>query len=208
MLWAWEQPVDLGFLAGRKDVGVAYLAATAFLDRRGVRARYRTAALAMPQGLYRMPVLRIEGGEGPPDATGLIQICERLIRDGGGTALQIDFDAPRALRPMYGRLLGDLRKTHGGKLFLSMTVLAGWCDEAWFSDFPVDEFVPMLFGMGPAGRGVVRRLEEKGGLVSAACRGSLGYSIDEKLAPRLSSKRRYLFSTAPWSAASFHRHSR
>ncbi|WP_031495352.1 hypothetical protein [Bryobacter aggregatus] len=183
MLWAWEQPMDFSFLAERKDVGVAYLAATAFVDARGVKIRYRSAALTIPKSVYQMPVLRIEGREKPQDSTTLLRACNRLIRDGGGK-LQINFDAPPALRPIYGELITALKRIHGAKLFLSMTVLAGWCEQAWFASLPADERVPMLFRMGPAGRSVVRRLEQHRKFSSPACQRSLGYSIDEDLAPR------------------------
>lgn len=69
MLWAWEQAIDLRFLAGRSDVGVAYLAATAFVDKAGVRVQYRGVPMRAPEGMYRMPVLRIEGREGIGDKT-------------------------------------------------------------------------------------------------------------------------------------------
>ena len=49
MLWAWEQAIDLRFLAWRGDVGVAYLAATAFVDKTGVRVRSRSVPMRAPE---------------------------------------------------------------------------------------------------------------------------------------------------------------
>lgn len=203
MLWAWEQAIDLRFLAGRSDVGVAYLAATAFVDKAGVRVKYRGVPMRAPEGMYRMPVLRIEGREVIRDRTPLIELCERLIRDSKAEALQIDFDVPVVLRPLYRGLIEELRKRHGAKLYLSMTVLAEWCDLPWFAGMPVDEHVVMLFRMGKSGKDVVRKIEQERRLPSPACQESLGYSIDERLVPRLASKRRYWFSPKPWSAISF-----
>ena len=203
MLWAWEQAIDLRFLAGRGDVGVAYLAATAFVDKKGVRVRYRGAPLRAPEGMFRMPVLRIEGRGVPQDRTPLVQVCERLIRDGKAEALQIDFDVPVALRPLYKDLISELRKRYGTRLYLSMTVLAGWCESPWFERMPVDEHVVMLFRMGRSGKKVVRKLEQERRFFAPACQQSLGYSTDEGLVPRLASTRRYWFSPKPWSALLF-----
>lgn len=202
MLWAWEQPVDLRFLAGRTGIGVAYLSATAFLDDRGVRVRYRGVPMRAPEGMYQMPVLRIEGRVVPKDLHLLSQLCDRLIRDGGSNSLQIDFDASLSLRDLYKNLVTDLRRRHGESLFLSMTVLAGWCDQPWFAALPVDERVVMLFRMGPAGKAVAQQLRRDRKFQSKACQGSLGYSLDETLAPQLTSTRRYWFSPKPWSSIS------
>lgn len=203
MLWAWEQRADLRFLAGRTDVGVAYLAATAFISEAGVRVQYRGVPMLAPEGMFRMPVVRIEGRNMPKDRNALFNLCLRLIGDGGSGALQIDFDVPMKLRPLYEELVGDLRKTFGNKLHLSMTVLAGWCEKPWFVKMPVDEHVVMLFRMGKAGRDLAGRLEREKGFATPACRESLGYSTDEKLAPKLDTTRRYWFSPKPWSPLLF-----
>ena len=202
MLWAWEQPLDLRFLTGKTDLGVAYLAATAFVDARGIKVRYRAAPLRIPPGMFRMPVLRIEARGVPASHAELVELCERLIADGRSEALQIDFDAPAQFRPMYDSLLRQIRKAHGKNLFLSMTVLAGWCDQPWFTKLPIDEHVVMLFRMGLAGKAIANRLRQSGGFLTPACQSSLGYSTDDTLAPRLPSKRRYGFSPKPWSEVS------
>ncbi len=203
MLWAWEQPVDLRFLSGRKDVGVAYLAATAFVSEAGTKVQYRGVPMLAPDGMYRMPVLRIEGKGIPQDVRPLVNLCERLIRDGRSEALQIDFDVPMKLRPFYRRLVQDLRRVFGSRLYLSMTVLAGWCEKPWFEAMPVDEHVVMLFRMGKAGVSVLSRVERERGFAAKSCRGSFGYSTDERLAPRLTVRRRYWFSPRPWSPLLF-----
>jgi hypothetical protein len=203
MLWAWEQSADLRFLDGRKDVGVAYLAATAFVRDEGVKVQYRGVPMLAPAGMFRMPVLRIEGRGIPGNRKALVDLCKRLIQDGGSGALQIDFDVSMKLRPLYEGLIQDLRRDFGTNLYLSMTVLAGWCDKPWFGKMPVNEHVVMLFRMGKAGKGLASRLEREKGFATPACRESLGYSTDERLAPRLDAKRRYWFSPKPWSPLLF-----
>lgn len=203
MLWAWEQPIDLRFLAGRTDVGVAYLAATAFLQTSGVKVRYRAVSLNLPQRIHRVPVLRVEARGIPPSIEPLLQLCDRLISDSRSKALQIDFDAPARLRPTYSNLIRALRQRHGNKVHLSMTLLAGWCENPWFQDLPIDEHVVMLFRLGKSGPGVLDRVRQNSGFALPACREAIGYSTDERLAFQLKSKRTYWFSPSPWSQQSF-----
>jgi hypothetical protein len=201
MLWAWEQAMDFSFLAGRPDTGVAYLAATVTLAKTNVSVRFRGVPVVIPPKTPCMPVLRIEGTEMPVEIAPWLRAAARVIARNPTPALQLDFDAKPAQYAYYFKLLEALRRDHGKGLFLSMTVLAGACTALtpWFVNAPADEFVPMLFRMGEGGRSVVNLLERRGAFAHPACQSALGYSMDESLAPRLTSARSYWFSPVPWT---------
>lgn len=195
--------MDLRFLEGKAGTGIAYLAATAYVDQKGTRVRYRGAPLKMPRGIYRMPVLRIEARSEPSSLEPLLDACKRLIADGGTNSLQIDFDLPASLRPTYTKLLEQLRRTHGAELYLSITLLAGWCEKPWFQSLPVSEHVVMLFRLGKSGTGVRDRAEQNRGFALPACKQAVGYSTDERPGLTLDLRRTYWFTPTPWSAQSY-----
>lgn len=199
VLWAWERPEDLRFLA--PDSGVAFLAKTIRLGGGKFTVRPRFQPLLVAPQTPLMAVVRIESPHsGPmPTVAGLAEEIAATARRPRITALQIDFDARRSERPFYRELLGEVRKRLPGEIPLSMTALASWClGDNWLQGLPVDEVVPMLFRMGPERETVVSRVSGSG-FSSPACSASVGMSLDEPIAATLPPvARRYYFSPVSW----------
>src|SRR5260370_28549871 len=61
ILWAWERPVDLGFIDA-KQVGVAFLARTIILRENNVVVRPRLQPLQVPDNTTMIAVVRVESG--------------------------------------------------------------------------------------------------------------------------------------------------
>lgn len=209
ILWVWERPEDLSFLDPSRH-GVAVLARTITISRRGTVARPRQQSLKIPERVTAMAVVRIETPPGEPlrlseaETRALAAEIATLSGISGLRAVQIDFDARESERPYYGRLLEDLRRRLPASLKLSITALASWClfDDDWVAGLPVDEAVPMLFRLGPAGDGMVRLLEAGGDFRAAVCRHSFGIATDEPVARLPRGRRAYVFNPTPWTAGS------
>ncbi len=206
MLWAWERPVDLRGLDA--DVGVAFLAQTITIAGDQVDRAPRRQPLRVSPAARLLAVTRIETSPSHTldvSASHLNEIVLAIVRTvhlPGVRGVQIDFDARRSERAFYGELLRRLRLTLEPATPLSITALASWCaDDDWLEELPIDEAVPMLFRMGPMAQRL-RAAGAAGHLRAAACRGALGISLDEPLAPDTSGKRLYVFNAGPWTDAS------
>jgi Protein of unknown function (DUF3142) len=209
VLWAWERPEDLRFLQPG-EAGVAFLATTLFLYGDQVIVRPRLQPVQFPEGTPLMAVARIETDRSLPPALSAGQIARALpaltetARLPGVRALQIDFDATLSERAFYHRLLEELRRALPDSTALSITALASWClGDEWLSSLPIDEAVPMLFRMGPAGHQILQRLAAGGDFRAPLCRGSMGISTDEAAPPVPTGRRVYLFHPRPWSEESY-----
>jgi hypothetical protein len=206
-VWAWERFDDLRFLDPRA-AGVAYLAATVRLDSSGASWSGRGQGLRVAAGTRLLPVVRIEGTALLDDVSrrALARRLADVARQQGNAGLQIDWDAPRSLRPAYRELLADVRASLADSLPLSVTALASWCTgDCWLDGAPVDEIVPMVFRMGADDRSVRYDLARRGDFACRACREAVGLSTDEGEWPRLSKRRIYLFHPGPWTSAEFER---
>ena len=206
-LWSWEHFDDFRFLEGQK-AGVAYLAATVRLDSAGATWQGRSQNMRLVLGLPLMPVVRLQGAAALGDSA-RHELVTRLVavaRGQGDAGLQIDWDAPRSLRPTYTALLQELRVALPDTLPLSVTALASWCTgDCWLEDAPVDEVVPMVFRMGADDARVRADLARRGEFACRACRQAVGLSVDEADWPSLRARRVYLFSPRPWTGASYER---
>jgi hypothetical protein len=197
MLWAWERPSDLRDLPG--EAGVAFLALGVHLKTGTIALAPRRQKLLVTPGTPLLAVTRIDAS--PSELADLTDDeIRRLATSIAGTAalprvrgVQIDFDATLSQRPLYRRLLHEVRRQLGPEAFVSMTALASWClHDGWLDGLPVDEVVPMLFRMGEGER-VQQRIR------APVCRGALGIALDEPVP--LSAPRTYVFNNRPWSAA-------
>jgi hypothetical protein len=197
MLWAWERPTDLRALPA--GTGVAFLSQTIHIHSAATRISPRRQRLLVAPGTALVAVTRIEAT--PAELSDLNDgRLARVAEDIASTAslpgvrgVQIDFDATLSQRPLYRRLLHDVRRQLGPQTFLSITALASWCmRDGWVDDLPVDEVVPMLFRMG-AGERIPPRLRP------GPCGGALGIALDEPLRPPMSAGRVYVFNAQPWS---------
>ena len=207
VLWAWERPEDLRFLAGG-DAGVAFLAATVRLSGGAVLTQRRRQPLLVDPATPIMAVVRVETARGfkPALSAGQREAVVRAALDAAGlprvAAVQIDGDAAASERPFFRALLADLRARLDPRLGLSFTALASWCaGDRWLNDVPVDEAVPMFFQMGQDA--AVIRARAADGRLARECRAAAGFSTDEPVTP--TSGRVYLFSREPWTRMAFER---
>lgn len=204
-LWAWERPEDLRFLKGL-NAGVAVLAGTVTLEGDRAAMRPRLQPLRLADGTPVAAVVRIESDQRGRPALSRRQAQETVdaILNLGGNPraaiIQVDFDALFSERGFYRLVLADLRRRMPSGKTLSMTALASWCSgDPWIRELPVDEFVPMLFQMGPDEPHIRRQLARTGRFRLEACRDAVGLSVDEPWVTQLAARRRYIFSSAPWT---------
>ena len=206
-LWAWERYDDLRFLDSR-STGVAFLAATVHLDSTGAVWRERGQSLRIASGTVVLPVVRIEGSAAIGDSArhSLARRLAAVARGRGNGGLQVDWDAPASLRPVYRALLAEVHAALPDTAFLSVTALASWCtSDCWLESAPVNEVVPMVFRMGADERRVRYDLARRGDFACPDCRRAVGLSTDEEAWPRLGKRRVYLFHPGPWTRAVYER---
>jgi hypothetical protein len=209
VLWAWERPEDLRFLAGQA-ADVAFLLATLELTGTDVLVHPRRQPLHLPPGVSLKATVRLEMHPGasladfsPERLRDLAERLATLAHRPDVTALQLDFDARESEQDAYVALLQETRRLLPAALPLSITGLASWCVAgSWLTRAPVDEVVPQLFRMGaeaPAFRARFAR-----GL-PLPCKGSVGLALDEwqPVPPGVSTL--YLFSPRPWTPEAFAR---
>lgn len=206
MLWAWERAEHLETI-DPTTTGVAFLARTIRLDGAALRVVPRRQPLLVPPGTHLVAVVRVE----PPrrrDAAPVAVAARYLaaaiaaVARPGVAGVQIDFDAPRSLRPFYRETLHAVRAALPASTELSMTALASWTfGDAWVDDLPVDDVVPMLFRMGADDRLVRRRLAAGDDFAARRARASVGLALDEERPEIPAGRRLYLFSAQAWSPA-------
>lgn len=215
MLWAWEHPEDVRFI-DPQEVGVAFLAATIYLQRGDVVVRPRLQPLMVPPHTKLVAVVRIETNEYPliserPDCSPTQRSrAAAAIADlgsiGGVRGVQIDFDATVSERPFYSDLLSEVRRLLPRSKALLITAMASWCaGDPWVRALPVDDAVPMLFRMGSDRREILRDLAEGRKFGPMVCRQSVGISMDEPLVQIPPAPRVYIFRPGPWTRESFDR---
>lgn len=215
MLWAWERPSDLSWLACQ-DTGVAYLAQTLTLSKDSVRFRPRQVPLAVPENCFLEAVTRIEtDGRHPPTLTdkqieSLVDRIVLLSKSQGTKAVQVDFDAVKSSRPFYRKLIVLLKDRLPGDVELSITCLASWCvGDPWIKDLDVDLMVPMFFRMGLDHDRVLSHIKKGNSLHDNGTPVAIGLSLDEQdvldafkerlKGTDLKSRRVYLFSPKGFS---------
>jgi len=206
VLWAWERPEDLRFLDPTR-VGVAFLAATLRLGPKGVSYRPRMQPLQIAQETSLVAVVRIETTAGavldPETARRVAGEIARAGRLPGVVALQVDFDATTSQRSFYRTLLVELRQQLPPSMPISITALTSWCiGDPWMSGLPIDEAVPMLFRMGTGQAEVTNWMRSGHEFRDAACRTSVGVSLDEPWPKLPFGRRTYAFSPSPWTERS------
>lgn len=199
-LWAWRRTEDLSFINSNR-IKAAIWTGTIHWDRDRLLVDYRLNPITYPAGTDVVAVSRLEI-TGIPDHEATAEIARALLELGttfDPVEYQIDFDARRSQRSFYARLLDEVR----GRIrntALSITALASWCFyDAWIEGLPVDAVVPMIYRMGPEGDSIRERLVQDRSFPAAICRGNIGYSSDEPLAPVDGVERVFLFHPQPWN---------
>ncbi|WP_240359259.1 hypothetical protein [Pyxidicoccus trucidator] len=209
ILWAWERPEDLRFLAGH-PADVAFLLSTLELTGTDVLEHPRRQPLRLPPGVSLKATVRLEMHRGasladfPPERLhGLAERLAALAHRPDVTALQLDFDARESEQDAYLTLLQRTRELLPQAMPLSITALASWCAPgSWLERAPVDEVVPQLFRMGPEAPAFRTRFARG---LPRPCKGSVGLALDEWQAVPPGVSTLYLFSPRPWTPEAFAR---
>ena len=207
VLWAWERPEDLRFLDPTKE-GVAFLAGTVRLGPKGMSYRPRLQPLQVSRETKLVAVVRIEtAADVALDQETATRVAREIAQTGrlpAVVAVQVDFDATASERAFYRELLVELRQQLPPSMPISITALTSWCiGDRWMKGLPIDEAVPMLFRMGVGQTEITNWMRSGHDFWEAACRTSLGISLDERW-PKLPAERRvYAFSPSPWTKRSF-----
>jgi hypothetical protein len=208
ILWAWERPQDLRFIAADR-VGVAYLAGSVYLEQQPV-TRPRVQPLKVPASVSVMAVVRLEITKNTPsviDEAYRGRVAQEILHLAAAspvTALQIDFDALTSQHQFYRELLQDVRRQLPLSMPLSITALGSWCmGDDWLRGLPIDEAVPMLFRMGPDRAAIVETLASGQDFREPVCRGSVGVSTDEPWPVSVAGKRVYVFHPRAWDEPSY-----
>ncbi len=210
ILWAWERPEDLRFI-NTKKFGVAFLAQTLILKKNEVEFRPRRQKIDVAENTYLIAVTRIETIKNSSDKPALspeqkqksINLIKNTLELPNVKAIQIDFDVVVSERLFYKDLIKELRKELPSDFPLSITSLASWCiGDRWFTDFEIDEAVPMAFRMGADDKKIREFLTSGNDWNEPLCKGSYGIALDEPLKAKLISNRRvFYFNNKPWSKA-------
>ncbi|HEY0427451.1 MAG TPA: hypothetical protein VGC76_06560 [Pyrinomonadaceae bacterium] len=207
ILWAWEREEDLRFI-DPKEIGVAFLAQTLFLQNEEIIYKPRRQSLEIAPETYLIAVTRIEtskeGGRRPAFSASQVEKITNLVKNTlerpNVKAVQIDFDAVGSERKFYRELITKIKNRLPDNTPLTMTALASWCaGDSWFNDFPVDEAVPMAFEMGADSDRIRSFLAAGNDWREPLCKGSYGISIDEPLIVNFKPNRRfYYFKSKAW----------
>lgn len=207
ILWAWERPEDLRFVDLNK-FGVAFLAQTLSLQKDEVVFEPRRQPLQIAPKTYLIAVTRIESGKQNSNKADLsenqrkkvVNYIKKTLELPNVKAVQIDFDATASERNFYRNFISDLKKELPENTPLTITALASWCvGDAWFSDFPIDEAVPMAFEMGADDAAIRKFLTGGNDWREPLCRGSYGVAVGENLKIDFRPNRRiFYFKSRAW----------
>jgi hypothetical protein len=202
MLWAWERPEDLRGL--HPSAGVAFLAQSIAVSGSRVSVAPRRQPLRI-SGNPLVAVTRIAVDPAPKlslDDRQLSAVAATIARTSAlprVAGVQIDFDARASERPLYERLLRQIRGQLPAAMPLSITALASWCQgDDWLRGLPIDEAVPMLFRMGPVNE-PFRVIAASRQAAVPECQRAVGISLDEPLDMHPDGRRVYVFSPRSWS---------
>lgn len=209
ILWAWERPDDLRFLAEvekPKDYGVAFLAQTITIGREDISIAPRRQPLHVTPGTFMIAVTRIEPDRprqpklSAEQRAKIVEAVIKTLKLKDVVAVQTDFDVAVSERAFYKDLLTDLRAQIPPEIPFSMTALASWCTtKSWLEGLPVDEAVPMAFRMGADDVSIRGFLATGKDWRESMCQHSYGFAVDEPFERKLIPGRRmYLFNDRAW----------
>ncbi|HWW04526.1 hypothetical protein [Collimonas sp.] len=200
-------------------IGIAVLDTTILLRDGSANVRRRQQALRLPPAWYahsglrqKIPLLTIVHVDMADDAhkPALNEKQKRIIVNAVTAAatrspsqvVQLDFEVMHSQKPFLADVVKRSRDALPANVALSITALASWCvGDAWLTDLPADEIVPMAFRMNGDAQRMREVLDQDGRFPRPECQPSLGLSLDEQPWPgKLRSQRLYLYNGNAWSA--------
>jgi hypothetical protein len=139
-------------------------------------------------------------------------IVERLKSLPPSNMVQIDFDALRDERTFYTSVLRKLRQQLPPTTKISVTALGSWLlGDRWLHEGDADEFVAMLFSIGPDRVNILNRLQHQNLDSGTSAKLSLGISANETDTNRVlfgahiqnHFDKVYIFNSRPWTRDRF-----
>ncbi len=184
MLWAWERPEDLLWLA--PDIGVAFVASVVELAGDGVYRRARSPYLKVRPETALVPVVHVDASWRQSPAlnerqqTAIVDAVLAAAHLGNRRVVQLDFEVRLSQRPFLRAVVRQIRQQLPPDFALSVTALASWCaGDYWLADLAADEIVPMAFRMASDDRAIRAMLAESGQFRRPGCQQAIGLASDE-----------------------------
>jgi len=201
VLWSWQRADDLSFV--KDSVSVAPLVATISVDKNGVRVQPRRNVLTLAQNAHIIPVIRLEidpktqVSDGHLDA--LIHNIQSLVYSCKTDIVQLDFDAAKSQRPLYEKLLIQL-KASSPHVKVSITALASWCvGDTWIDKLPITHAVPMLYNLGENADDFKKYFTDNRGWQSKKCHGHIGFEQNDIFTKPPRGWHAYVFNKNAWT---------
>ena len=201
VLWSWQRKDDLSFVG--KDVVVAPLVASIFVDKNGVSIQPRTNVLRLAKKAQIIPVIRLEI---PSETYVSNDQIDTIIHHVGSfiascktDTVQIDFDAAKSQRPLYKNILEKLH-TALPNIKISITALASWCvGDVWIDKLPITHAVPMLYNLGEHADDFKKYFKDNRQWRSKKCRGHIGFEQGDIFTKPPRGWHVYVFNNNAWA---------
>lgn len=213
-VWAWERPEDLRFLKNSADkITIVYYAGDVVIKSGSMVIHPRRNKLLLPSGARAMPLIRIDNFDKAVALTeervqAIQNFIVRACSVPGVSGCQIDFDATISERPVYAKLITEVKKEIPNNISLSITALVSWCDKfSWLDNTAIDYAVPMFYRLGSDRAQIQNNRVGQTFMKSKKCQSAVGVSVDERIPDKryLRGRDIYLFNPNPWNEKNFDR---
>ena len=209
-LWAWERPENFLFLED-STIGVALYAGSVELTDSHFQLRRRMQPIILHPYTPVVPVVRIdnlrkerniEDAEIQKISDFILEICTFKEVE----SCQIDFEPRVSEREVYRSILESVDKQLPRSISLSITSLVSYCDQnSWLEGLPVDEVVPMFYGLGADEEIIRNRLKNNSFVLAKVCQHAIGISTNKPVPPLkyIRGKNLYIFNPNSWDKNQF-----
>lgn len=155
--WVWNRgaPLTVTEIAALRVGGVSrlYWHVGELVARPGgaLAWKHRVPLPPAPEGLEIIPTVRLATELRSPELFTAGALAEKLAGAAVNGRVQVDYDCPDRLVPVYAERLRAVRATGGAVSWLSVTALAGWVNGPGFADLraAADELCPMFYDLDP-----------------------------------------------------------
>jgi hypothetical protein len=201
--WVWfssDAPLQAGELAVLTE-SLAFPGDT-------IEVRRRMRALPVDASVKLTPTVHVHldlahpQRLGPRHVEAVMSAMREASRVTTSNWVQLDFEALDTQRSFYVDLIRAVRAGLPPSIKLSVTVRAGWCNDAALLDrLAADEIVPMFFRMGDQSSWYRDRLNAVPESLAGRCRGpAAGFAMQERMPKAVLERyrRRYWFNYENW----------